>query len=193
MNNTQLVRDFISNHPKWNPGIWYYMLQVIQRSKDGHGKSTRTLKVWYIDSELQFNEILPTVIELCITKNARAYFNLNPKSYRKTALILLKKIADKIAAEHYASLQFAYESAAGLCPSEFKTWIIDYDSDSQLPPIEKIEEMIAACRPDGTKVLLKIPTKNGIHIITSPLDVQGLGIHHKDFIHKNNPTLLYCP
>jgi hypothetical protein len=51
-------------------------------------------------------------------------------------------------------------------------------------------------RPVGDKVIAEIPTKNGVHLITRPFNLQEFKETFDgdwDIIHKNNPTLLYCP
>ena len=71
-----------------------------------------------------------------------------------------------------------------------KKWIIDMDTteDFQL----RISTILNPIEPIGNKVLCKIPTKNGYHLITSPFNVEKFKkLFPEVDIHKDNPTLLY--
>ncbi len=64
---------------------------------------------------------------------------------------------------------------------------------------QEIIESINFCQPEGNKIITQIPTKNGIHLITSPFNVDKFNnqlinqmIPIPD-LQKKNPTLLYYP
>lgn len=190
--NSKIIKEFIQNHSKWNPDC-FYMVQVIARSKDGHNKSSSVLDVFYINSEEKFDALLPSIIESCQNHNARAYFNLNPKSYRKVALSMLKELADRIASDQFVGLHKLYAHCAGSCSSEYKVWLIDYDGD---PKESKIRQVLDTIDPVGLgpKILEEIPTRNGIHYITMPFNLSEFKTKCPGVdVHKNNPTLLYAP
>jgi len=63
-----------------------------------------------------------------------------------------------------------------------------------------ISNIIEMVKPnDGSKIITKIPTKNGIHLITKRFDVIEFNKQIKERgeempdIQKKNPTLLYLP
>lgn len=48
--------------------------------------------------------------------------------------------------------------------------------------------------PEGEKVLMELPTKNGIHLITKPFDKREFNKKYPLVdIHKDNPINLYIP
>ena len=52
----------------------------------------------------------------------------------------------------------------------------------------------AECEPIGPKYVTIIPTKNGSHIIMRAFNLQRFREKYPDVdVHKNNPTILYCP
>ena len=63
-----------------------------------------------------------------------------------------------------------------------------------------ISNIIEMVKPnDGSKIIAKIPTKNGVHLITKRFDVMEFNKQLKERgeeipdIQKKNPTLLYYP
>ena len=56
----------------------FFYVQVIQRKKDGHRKSERVIRNFYIYSKEDFLKKKDYIIELCEQYNARAYFWINP-------------------------------------------------------------------------------------------------------------------
>ena len=75
----------------------FYYIQVIQRKKDGHKKSERIVKSFYIYSKEDFLKKKDHIIELCNQNNARAYFWINPRNAQKIALECIKSYADLVA------------------------------------------------------------------------------------------------
>jgi len=80
-----------------------------------------------------------------------------------------------------------------------KRWIVDVDSTSQHTQ-NMISNIIEMVKPnDGSKIIAKIPTKNGVHLITKRFDVMEFNKQLKERgeeipdIQKKNPTLLYYP
>jgi hypothetical protein len=78
-----------------------------------------------------------------------------------------------------------------------KKWIVDVDSNEEI--CNTYIDIINRIRPSTQyKIICKLKTKNGFHIITRPFDIKeftenriGMGLTPVD-IHKDNPTILYC-
>jgi hypothetical protein len=109
--------------------------------------------------------------------------------------------------------QGLFDTVVGQLKTHEKRWIVDIDTkDDSI--IESIINNIDNCKPirsrafvttySGgtvnysldiiTKVIQKIPTKSGYHLITEKFDVQEFKKHYPDVdIQKKNPTLLYYP
>jgi len=178
----------------------FYHLQIIKRKKEHPelGSNSYIIKTYYITSneylDLKFEEIK----NLCDFHNARAYINLNRRSFEKLAFHNLKKVTDCIMNKDFKSIRKSYESVCGSYMNESnKKWIIDVDTKD----FNQVLWFAEKTRNQETKesnVITFIETKNGWHIITKPFntDLYGrliisnlLGVD----IHKNNPTILYIP
>jgi hypothetical protein len=191
----------ISGLLKFNSDDDFYHLQIIRRKKENLSllSSVRLIRSYYIDSIEQLNELRPEIIEICEALNARAYINLNRRSYRRIALESLRKTAEYIANGVSKAAKKAYHSACGYYSKENKRkWIIDIDTHD-ITIQEEIKQLIPC-------IIAQIPTKNGIHLIAHPFSQEEfmntlkqnaiiderLGKILLD-IHKDNPTILYIP
>jgi len=74
----------------------YYFLQILKRRKDNPdlGKDMKVIGDYFIYSMDQFNRMEDEIIQTCITHNARAYFRINKRSSKKTAMQMLKRVTD---------------------------------------------------------------------------------------------------
>ena len=178
----------------------FYHLQIIKRKKEHPdlGSNNVVIKTYYIQSveylEMKFNEIQ----SLCDFHNARAYINLNVRSFEKTAFQMLKKTTDIIMNKDFKAARKAFESVCGAsATTRDKKWIIDIDEPVVSPLM--LAHISYKCMPisegvNDSKIYAIIPTKNGHHIITKPFDVREFAMKYPDIeIHKNNPTILYVP
>lgn len=174
----------------------FYYVQVIQRKKDGHPKSERIVKNFYIYNKEDFLKKKDHIIDLCTRHNARAYFWINPRNSRKIALECIKSYSDLVAQGDCTKGYKVWDKKCGAhpAPGYDKRWIVDIDSKDDEYRLT-ICKLIEQCR--GGKVFDFIPTSQGYHIITSGFDLhhfkQLLKINRLEDIdvHKDNPTLLY--
>jgi hypothetical protein len=181
----------------------FYHLQILKRKKENPelGSNSYVVKTYYVTSVEHLDKKRDEIINLCQLHNARAYINLNPRSFEKMAFHALKKITDQIMNRDYKSVYKAYESVAGTYGTgRDKTFLIDIDYKDlkdnlfRLDEIHaKIEELQTAA---GHEPLMNvIPTKNGYHLITRPFNIkllEPLMYSGPLFdIHKDNPTVLY--
>ena len=174
----------------------FYYVQVIQRKKDGHSKSERIVKNFYIYNKEDFLKKKDHIIDLCTRHNARAYFWINPRNSRKIALECIKSYADLIAQGDCTKGYKVWDKKCGAhpAPGYDKRWIVDIDTKDD-EYLLKIQKLVEQCR--GGKVFDWVPTSQGYHMITSGFDLhlfkQLLKINKLDDldVHKDNPTLLY--
>ena len=69
------------------------------------------------------------IIDRCAKHNARAYINLNKRSYYKASLNMLAKVTNQILAQDYKGVNRAYDSVVGNMASQGeKMWIVDVDT-----------------------------------------------------------------
>jgi len=192
INNINLIKPLLNFD---NDDIFYH-LQILKRKKEHPelGSNSYTIKTYYIKSIEGLENQMGEIECLCNFHNARAYINLNPRSFEKTAFHTLKKITDTIMNKDYKSVRKAYNSVCGEYSNgnKDKKWIIDCD-DFKLYELKPIMDFIDTLQPLGVKSEGIIPTKNGYHLITKPFNVEEFKKLYNLEIHKNNGTILMVP
>lgn len=186
----------------------YYHLQILRRGKD-HPElpaANRVIKAYFICSLEGLDYVKEEIKGLCQFFGARAYINLTPKSIKKTALLQLKYLSERVYIGDFKKIWKSWNTCAGEIKGEKPRWVVDYDYpypeschtdddvwilkaniDSKCEPVKMINGKYVS------KILAEIPTKNGVHLITTPFNLQQFKEIYPDVdVHKNNPTLLYC-
>lgn len=179
----------------------FYFLQIIQRKKDhkesnfklGISNNNRLIKAYYIFSIEQLDKYKLEIITLCTEFNARAGICLNRRNAKMLSFEMMKLLAENIGNGYFNQLGGLWNTVCGQhYKDKDKTWIIDVD-DKEFN-FNEAEILINECQPIGNKVITKIPTKNGYHVITKPFDLRNFSTVYPELnIHKNNPTILYIP
>ena len=177
----------------------FYFLQIIRRRKEnpGQSKNEHHLGSYYISSIEQFDRVAKEVYTICEANNARAYFHLNKRSFKRVGLETMRILTDYIIQEQYKSIKSAYDSACGKYRTdENKKWLLDFDykldGDEWLNELQEFLLELEPVKVD--KVLFTVPTKNGVHVITRPFNPQKFKEQYPDVeVMKNNPTILYSP
>lgn len=187
----------------------FYHLQILMRKKDlpehkrARNNNARCIKTYYIKNKEYLLEKKEEIIGLCHMFTARAYINLNKKSFKKAAILTVAEVTNRIIQNQQEYIYRAYESVVGESTANVgeKRWIIDVDSkDFDLVTQTMFE--INKCKSqfttewEGTydNVINLIQTVNGWHIITHPFNlklIEPFKCLHPFDIQKNNPTLLY--
>ena len=74
-----------------------------------------------------------------------------------------------------------------------QAWVVDLDDCSEVN--QEIVSFIGQLEPIGIdKIVAKIPTKSGFHLITRPFRLDKFKAKFRGIdVHKNNPTVLYIP
>jgi hypothetical protein len=203
MNNFDQIRGMLDFSI---PGTFYF-LQILKRRKDNPdlGKDMIHIADYYIDSLAKYDDLKPMVIRQCEAENARAYFRLNRRDEKRVASEALKLMVEYVLSENYKPAKSVYASCAGKYPSEKnKTWIVDLDWDG-IPQgftkeiyidsvIFSIEAITKSHKPDAVQNITRIQTMNGMHLIVSPFRLDEFEKHWpKIDVHKDNPSVLYCP
>lgn len=182
----------------------YYHLQILRRGKD-HPElpaANRMIKAYFICSLESLDYVEQEIKDLCKFFGARAYINLTPKSIKKTTMLQLKYLAERVYIGDYKKIWKSWNTCAGEIKGEEARWIVDVDDCDFRKGLDEIEAFIdKECEPHTllhnplrvAKVITEIPTKSGYHIITEPFNLQQFKEKYPDIdVHKNNPTLLYC-
>jgi hypothetical protein len=182
----------------------FYHLQIIKRKKENPeiGSNSYVIKTYYIQSIEYLEDKMTEIINLCDFNNARAYINLNVRSFERMAFHTMKKLTDIIMNKDFKSARKVYESVCGeFGTGRDKTWIIDIDFDDVILDensykIKEIEDFIRKLQSETThrQIVEKLRTRNGIHLIVSPFNISEFSkVYPQIDIHKNNPTILYTP
>ena len=195
VDNFDLIKKHINTSEDGNE---FYMLQIMRRTKDqkGHeGKHKQSIiKSYFISSPEYLEMKRDEIVKLCEMFNARAYINLNKKSYKQVSLKALAILAGKISQEDY-NIKTLFESAAGqtgACDGD-KSWIVDFDS-KDLGELEIIKDIINSVEPIcDNKIIETVPTRHGYHLITRPFNKKAFYEKYNSSIdiHDNNPTVLF--
>jgi hypothetical protein len=195
----------------------FYMLYVFKRKKDqstdkANHQSVRTIRSYCIKSVEQLEERYDEIKMLCEVFKARAYMHIQKQSHKDVSLDMMVTLAERIKCGQHKQ-QGLFDTVVGQIKTNEKRWIVDIDTkDDSI--VESIINNIDNCKPirskafvttySGgtvnysldiiTKVIQKIPTKSGYHLITEKFDVQEFKKQYPNIdIQKKNPTLLYYP
>lgn len=207
-NNFEIIKPLLD----WKNSDQFYFVQVLQRKKDtvpgmkvnGANNNSRLIKAYYVNSLEYLDFITPEIIQLCEIFNARAGINLNIRSYEKVALQHLKLVTDNLINKNYDKIYKSYSSAVGKFSNDAtKKWIVDID-ESEVTFIEEIKKAVNLCDPEGTKIIAEIPSKTGVHLITTAFNrvkfpiilnelMEKYQVTLKLDIQSNNPTNCYIP
>ena len=195
VDNFDLIKKHIHTS---DDGSEFYMIQILKRTKDIKGydgkRKQSTIKSYFVSSVEYLDAKRDEIIGLCEMFNARAYINLNKKSYKQVSLKALEILAGKIANEDY-NIKSMFESACGqtgACDGN-KTWLVDFDS-KDLDELNRVKSIIDSVEPKGVdKIVETVPTRHGYHLITKPFNKKEFNelYNEKIDLHDNNPTVLY--
>lgn len=200
INNFEQIRGFLDFS---NPDT-YYFIQILKRRKDNPDmdKDMSVIDDIFIYSVEQFDRMEDKIIKTCISHNARAYFRVNKRSMKKTALQMLKRVTDLIISENYKAVKSAFSSVSGeFHADDDKKWIVDIDNFDKskmgeslraLAIYQNLEELQKESKREP--LMEVVPTKNGVHIITRPFNLQKFKQMYPEVdVHKDNLSVLYCP
>ena len=176
----------------------YYTIFILKRRKDNPEMkdNLKIIKEYYISSIEYLENKKEEIIKLCEIFNARAVINLNKKSYRDTAYVLLEKLAQALSSENYHSIKKIYRKSSGNAKIVGqKRWILDIDEKLPEERIKQFCTFIHRLRPEGQKEIALLPSKNGWHLITTPFDLKTFNEQEVfNFeVKRDNPTNLYIP
>lgn len=192
----------------------YWVVEIIGRGKDREGPGQNVhFKNYYITTISELYRYEHEIKTLCDVFKFRAYISVNYKSYKQVTLNACATYADRIAKHEYKKPYNIFENCSGkYVDHSDRKWIIDLDLGDEFEEFPKgyvdgLINIMHDCKPEGTKLFMKFPTKNGLHLIVSPFDRiqfmekykkfcdENLYIYNENFlrdhIKENHLTLLY--
>jgi uncharacterized protein YsxB (DUF464 family) len=194
INNLELVKPLLNFE---NEGD-FYMLYIFKRKKDqpegerDNHQSVRTIRSYCIKSIEQLEKKYDEIIMMCEMFKARTYIHVQKQNHKDVSLNMMVALAQRIQDGNHEQ-QNLFDSVVGQLKTLEKRWIVDIDT-TDYHAVTEISQFINYLRPEGPKVEMVIPTKNGYHLITKRFDVMEFNKQYPDIdIQKKNPTLLYLP
>jgi hypothetical protein len=200
INNLELIKPLLNFEKQGD----FYMLYVFKRKKDqpegerDNHQSVRTIKTYCIESIDHLDRRWDEIVQMCEMFKARAYIHVQKQNHFDVSLSMMVALAERIQNGNH-NQKGLFDSVVGQIKTQEKRWIVDVDSTSQHIQ-NMISNIIEMVKPnDGSKIITKIPTKNGVHLITKRFDVMEFNKQIKERgeempdIQKKNPTLLYYP
>jgi hypothetical protein len=176
----------------------FYMLYVLKRKKDqpegerDNHQSVRTIKSYCIESIEHLDRRYDEIKQLCEMFKARAYIHVQKQNHTDVSLNMMVDLAKRIQDGNHKQ-QGLFDSVVGQVKTQEKRWIVDIDT-TDYHAVTEVTQFITNLRPEGPKVEMVIPTKNGYHLITARFDVKTFSEKYPEIsIQKKNPTLLYLP
>jgi hypothetical protein len=200
INNIELIKPLLNFSEHGD----FYMIYVFKRKKDqpeadrDNHQSVRTIKTYCIESIDHLDRRWDEIVQMCEMFKARAYIHVQKQNHFDVSLSMMVELAQRIQNGNH-NQKGLFDSVVGQIKTQEKRWIVDVDTTSQHIQ-NMISNIIEMVKPnDGSKIITKIPTKNGIHLITKRFDVIEFNKQIKERgeempdIQKKNPTLLYLP
>jgi hypothetical protein len=200
IDNSSLIRTMLSFEKDD-----FYFVQVLKRRKDNPDmeKDMIVIDNFYISSFEAYDRTVLQIIKLCDHENARGYFRLNKRNYKALAPHMVKRAVEIAFGNDCHSLKNVFDSVAGEHHSDpDKKWIVDVDWNDLLNLVDEngmysyLQEDIVRWQrlAEREPLMVKIPTKNGVHIITRPFNLQLFKTKYPDVtVHKDANTILYTP
>ena len=171
INNLELIKPLLNFD---NEGD-FYMLYVFKRKKDqttdkANHQSVRTIKTYCVNSIEYLEKRYDEIIQLCEMFKARAYIHIQKQNHKDVALEMIPQIVKRIQSGQI-NQNHVFDSVVGQLKTYEKRWIVDIDTKDNKELLE-VQQWIDHCRPHGEdKIVMMIPTKNGVHLITKRFDV----------------------
>ena len=187
VNNFELIKNFVD----FDSDDDFYLCQILKRRKENPDMKTDVINIdnFYIKSKEDFDKYGERIVEICDRNRARAYFRLNRRSFKKIAHKTNLLIAGYLEQEDYRAVPKAYLSACGQFNNEInKKWILDLDAE-HLSSLDSVKDFLFVME---SILYLEVPTKNGVHLITSGFNPNKFTkIYPTIEIKKDQPTILY--
>lgn len=195
VNNFNLITPWFEN--LLDQGDFYFV-QIIQRKKECDINSNcNVIKDYHFFDKEHFLSKRDEIITLCKTFNARAYFWINPRNCKEVQYEILRETLEALEQGSHSLFKCISKAIGRKRNNKYQArWILDFDT-KDWSIINKYLDLVKECRPEGDKIKYDLPTVNGVHIITTPFDIeqfkQKLAIAQLPNIdiHRDNPTVLY--
>ena len=179
----------------------FFDVQLIRRGKDHPNlpAANYTFKTYYFDSLDSFEKSYDEIKTCCNMFGLRAYMSVNAKSKQEAAKKTLERYAHNIVTNEFKKPWKDFSSVCGGLDGKEKRWVVDCDNTTNNSSyIDELCRIIRNCDSGiDDPIIIIIPTKSGIHILTHPFnlkqfnDLCDYNQIEKPDVKKNHITLLY--
>lgn len=190
IDNIEILKPILNFQNKGD----FYMLYILKRKKDqpkdSMTQNVRMIKRYCINSIDYLDSRYEEIKTLCKVFNARAYIKVVRNNHNDVGMELIKEVANSIQKNQVVFTNI-FGKVVGNIKAYDKRWIVDIDTKDE-NTVQKAIDTIDKCKPVGSKLIAKVPTKNGFHLITSRFDIVEFKKQHPQIdIQKTGPTVLY--
>ena len=203
INNIEIIKPFLV----FNSVDDFYIIEIIKRRKENPTLETGSVHInnYFITSMKELDKYMPDIKAICDATNSRAYINLNSRSFKMIALHMNKKIGEILVSGDYKYARKAYISEVHSHTNQKdKLWVVDVDWVDMISSFNKegkyvyseLESLVMKLQEEtGVEPnIVKVPTKNGVHLISKPFNLKKFKeVYPLIDVHKNSPTLLMIP
>ena len=164
-NNFELFKEYLqTNFPDFDKkSDSYFVIEIVRRGKDNPDMPAANyhFKNYYINKMSDIDKFQDEIIKICDIFKMRAYFSVGRKSYHQVTLNTAAEFTRRISLHDHKKPQTIYESCSGrYVDKSDKRWVVDFDEGQN--PDDYIDLI------GKEKIILRVPTKSGIHWITRP-------------------------
>jgi hypothetical protein len=185
VDNFLQLAELYADHPQANDNDTFLFGQILARKKDG-GRYTKSnakvVKDLVFRTPLDLIEKKDEIKELCELYGARAYVNVNPRSYKAVCIEMAGLCLDYIRRGSESATRTAFSTVCGRMKPKNGYWVVDIDDLRTFTPVCELLPTLP----------IEVRTVNGYHLLVKGFDTRELKAKFPEVdIHKNNPTLLY--
>lgn len=196
LNNYNNIIEYLPEVTNGN----FLFLQIVRRQKDVKDKKVKESSLYskLIYNQKQLEEIMPIVIAICESMQARAYINLTPKSNEVLRKNLAKQFVEEVCENNSTFPTRTFNKVVGSLEGKRneRYWMLDIDNDGEhavtLPQYNKIIEWTQYENVFADT----IQSPHGMHVIVRPFNLKKWKEDNMPNIdiHKNSMgTILYYP
>jgi hypothetical protein len=194
IDNLELIKPLLNFVEKGD----FYMLYILKRKKDqpeserDNHQSVRNIKTYCVDSLDYLDKRWEEIKMLCEVFKARSYIHIQKQNHFDVSLEMMVELAQRIKND-VNNQKGLFDSVVGKIKTLEKRWIVDIDSKDE-DYINSVLKFINSLNPIENKLISKIPTKSGFHLITRKFDLSEFSKKYPEIdVQKKNPTLLFLP
>ena len=203
-NNYQLFRKYLFNEgivesklESYKSDLFFFII-LVKRRKDFPEMINidYRFKIYYLDNLEDYDKFEKEIKQCCDNFKLRAYLSVNIRSKKEVAKYNLERSVHNLVINRVGKpWDDFFNTCKNIDPVINKRWVIDVDNFTINS--KEVEDIISIIKECGASIIEVVPTKTGVHIITTCFNEDLFKKLYKEnkitleSIKKNNVTLLY--